>query len=590
MGVLLLKKVIINIEVPMSWLFGVYRKNESVPVNCSDIKNKINTTPLFTLKRKDLFVIAGGIGETCKSSLSIENEKDSGWIVCGTGIQVNGINPSYMDVHKWESAILSKEFDHNSVDGHYAVVKWSENGIKLYTDVLGVRKIYLTEDENFYYFSSRLDWLLRFRQNNEIDYVSLSCSWLLLYKFNTDNSIIKGIKRLGPCANVSIKKQQTSIKNTLWSPTPITTDVHSMVTLLENLTVLPFEMGKNILLCLSGGMDSRTLLTLLNKYPKEKWSTFLFGEKEHPDVIVGKQIANKCDIELIYKDVDFRKPELMMKTIEDVALQMEMAFILSSSDLFVNMPDLHKKNFFVIDGAAGEFMRKRTGNRLLYNYKNGLDPRKTMSLLCDNKPNIFDPVIMGSMLGHSITHVENAIKQMPKPNAVNASDWVDQFIIRYAFWGEGPGLIDSLVPNYMPYIQPNLLNHVLNIPVKEKINNKINRRLIKSFAKILKKFPLVREGIVAPYSTCQNNILSTLWTRGSGMLKGRYIDQNPALILKHLREPIMDRLLSQSVKTFDQYNYPLINTMVKQFYDYGMKNNAGDIFQWLAFDIWRERL
>ncbi len=579
----------------MSWFFGIKRKHSNTTINPETIKKVITVPSLFIHKTEDLILYAGGLKETCLSNKTLRPEHgDSGWIVCGLGIQEKNSDFSYMTENKWDSVLSNKKFDNTEINGHYAIVKWHNNTIELYTDLLGLRRVYLMEHEGLVYFSTRLDWLLPFRNCNQIDFENLSSFWLLQNSY-TYESIIKETKRLAPGSTCSIT-DHVSISKHNWLPSIRNSSVSSLETTIRKLSTLPFNCDKKIMLSLSGGIDCRTILSILLKHPKDKWLTYTSEEKDHPDTIVAREISTSlgfCHKLLCHGNND---PAFQINMCKDLALHMEMTYPLYLLNYLQLLTELYTGNYWMISGGLGELMKRAYGNRLIHHGKTFLldkNASKIAEYLKGEKAQIFNSDINTLFNKHSVEHIEQAIATLPDIKNTGIENWVDLLQLKYRVANvpaNSVGFFDSYIPNFMPLAQPYIMNQILSIPEHKRQNSKIHRAIIENNFKKLTEFPLVYNDTIVPYFTATNNYISKIWSITKNKLGTQFKPRFPQELLQNLKEPIFDRMLSSSVRSYQPYNYPFIKKTVTDFYEKEVNENTMAIYDWLSFDMWREIL
>src|ERR1017187_1022 len=263
----------------MSWMLGALGPRS--PEMEATLKN-IAARPLFQHHGERLFLLAGGIPDTCKSNAT----EGCAWVVCGLGIERAGTSFRFLTTEDWDGR-LNGRTDIHLLEGQFAGVSYSNGEVTLFTDLIGSRDLYFTIFQGVTLFSTRVDWLARLTGTTEINLAEFGGRWLFFYQLST-RSIIKNIERLGPGTTVTIASNGISRERVKWLPQPALSD---FARTLEELTTFPFQSGHRLTLGLSGGLDSRLLFSLLLQ-SKGDWDVHTFGSPDHPDVIIAKQIAS----------------------------------------------------------------------------------------------------------------------------------------------------------------------------------------------------------------------------------------------------------------------------------------------------------
>lgn len=573
----------------MSWFYCVKSKKENLSdryrsFNHEDMENK-----LFTINNSDVYCIAGGLKETC---LFNSNESES-WVICGTGISSNNSKYYQLDKNSWQKRLEGSSLDRTDLDGHFSIVHISKNQLQVYTDTFGVRKVYYCEDDENYYLSSRMDWLTQHIKNKQINFEELSSYWNLQYILNAEKTFIQDITTAGPEAEITISSDGLTKNNRWWTPKEQNISVEEVINRLEDITTLPLTVNRKPLLGLSGGMDCRTLLAFLDNKCSKETSLFSFGDNSHPDISVAKDISKTLEMNHFITTKELLPEAELFEAVKKHILRTEMHFPVDYYNIFSTFSNLSEKGYTFIDGAAGEFMRNRTGNRLIHRFKlnPSIDPVPLMrDQLKSGRFTFFNSEINNQLDQGAIKALEGATKILPSLKDVSAYQWVDLFLIRYAFWGDSCGYLDSQIPNYMPFAQPSLLEAIYNLPIEKKVNNKINLSIIKKLSPKLAKEPLVRENVKAPYFTSYHNIYSTLWTRMATKLGRRFINPSPLIFFNQMQNTIRERLFSANVKSVSYYDHQILKSEFEKAVKTKNLNSADNILTWLSLDIWRETI
>ncbi len=573
----------------MSWFYSVISKQVDLSDKFRSFSHPDMVNQLATINTPNSYCIAGGISETCL----IKNSEEENWVICGTGI--SNTNGKYYQLNKnhWQRRLSKDSLDRDLLDGHFSIIQFNQNNVKVYTDTFGIRKVFYCEDRDNYYLSSRLDWLLQHLDNGQFNFKELSSFWNLQYILNSEKSFIEDIYTSGPEAEITITSEGLNKKNRWWTPSNNKSDVNDVVERLSSLTTLPLSVNRKPLLGLSGGMDCRTLLAILDNKCHESTSLYSFGTKSNPDIEVAADIAEELNITHFKTDKKLLPPNEMFSELKKHALREEMHFPLDYFNIFSSLSKKESEKFTFIDGAAGEFMRNRTGNRLIHRFKlnDSINPVELMKIqLASNRFKFFNSDVNKLLEDGALDALQTAVNNLPSLKEFSPYKWVDLFLIRYAFWGDSCSYLDSLIPNFMPFAQPSLLDAIYNLPLKEKVNNKINLKLIKDLSPKLTKFPLVREDSKAPYFTGYHNLLSTLWTQTSRFTGKQFIDDSPLKIVNHLKNEITSRLSLPEVKNYSNYNHSILDNELKSAIESQNIKSADNILTWLSFDFWREAI
>ena len=177
------------------------------------------------------------------------------------------------------------------LNGHFVAIKYSDNELKIFTDELGLRDIHIVQLPDGFGFTTRIDWLKYFIKP-EIDLKEFGSRWLLQNQISR-NSIIKNVTQTCLCKCNYSKKIPLSIEQNEWQPNfemPGNQEIFNSI--LHQLLSI---RDKKILLSLSGGIDSRLLLSYLAAKKSELWETHTFGDPNHPDSKVASELLSSLN-------------------------------------------------------------------------------------------------------------------------------------------------------------------------------------------------------------------------------------------------------------------------------------------------------
>jgi len=290
----------------MSWLFGYFGSRSTLQIVSPE-------TLLYSFKDSNLILFAGGNKQTCFLK---SNTNDSCWTVAGVGLKSFENNYKVLSQNEWNSYLTADKVDFGSVNGHFVAIKYSNNEIKFFTDELGLRDIHIVQLQNGIGFTTRIDWLKYFIKP-EIDLLEFGSRWLLQNQISR-NSIIKNANRL-VSANATIKGNSVSIEQNEWQPNfemPGNREIFEAV--LRQLLNL---RDKKILLSLSGGLDSRLLLSYLAKLDFDLWETHTFGDSNHPDSKIASALLKSIVRENKIIDDELPSTDKLIELTKEYAVQ-----------------------------------------------------------------------------------------------------------------------------------------------------------------------------------------------------------------------------------------------------------------------------
>jgi len=269
----------------MSWIFGVVAPN--LPPGFLSTLSAIHDPPLHRHVTGKLYIAAGGIGATC---LGNPESPTNPWLVVGCGIRSDGERAVQLSSRDWQTILSSPNPDFLNLDGHFVAITWNGSNVRCFNDLFGMRTLYAAPVANGTAFSTRLDWLAKLKGGLDIDFGAFGGHWL---SFNalSHESLVAGVKRMGPDSRGIIEPDSITINDNLWEPDLSELDSRNVTEVLQrHLRFRPYE-ELAMSFGLSGGLDSRLLLALLISSEGGSYSLHLFGHASEPDVQVAGRIG-----------------------------------------------------------------------------------------------------------------------------------------------------------------------------------------------------------------------------------------------------------------------------------------------------------
>ncbi|MEW6006422.1 MAG: hypothetical protein AB1695_14050 [Stygiobacter sp.] len=576
----------------MSWVFGAINANDCLTKLKVLTKNNI----IYSITEPPISVYAGGNPNTCFFDHNVSLKK--GWAVVGVGITENSFGYKLLDKTSWKLIIEENSFYTKEIYGHYVIIHWDENNLNIYTDKLGLRDIYISKFNNKILFSTRLDWLAKFIDTT-IDFKVFGSRWMLFNQISS-NSVLSNTLRIvgGSFLNIDVKNLKwIQGKNEF---IPILPNKHPNISVkeftdrLNNIIQIPFNSNNNLSLSLSGGMDSRVLLSFLVKDSKSGiWDTHTFGNSNHPDSIISNKIARDLSIANVKIDREIPTVEDCINELTEYCGQTIVNNSASSIVQLNNYQFLKNwENKTIIDGGFGEIWRREFFNKLFIKGKGSLLKREYENVLTQlklHRADIFTDEITNLMHKGCKEQLENIIEELPRIEELGVENWLDLFAVKTRllnYYSHEQTRLDSIIKSYMPFIQIPLLNYLFITPIEIRKNAKLFRQLIRNNYEPLSKYWLAKGSTSHPFSLTM--LQSRLWNSLSKKLNvNQYHDNTSIMFLKYLNEFINDTLRSKSVQESGLYNYEKIKIILDNFNaDSNLK--IYDLDWLLSFEIFRK--
>jgi len=566
----------------MSWLFGFYSKR---PQNISSI-SEYHPKAISTYLNSDSYVAVGGNENLLSFQIHDNHLK---FFICGLGISAD--SESFLGTKEWENLFLTSPENINKQNGHYCGVQLNDNSISLFTDPMGLRAIHITENNYGWFFSTRLDWILK-TGAFEIDFETFSSRWLLFNQIS-NKSIVKKIIIFNCGSSAIISKNRIEIKDFFLIPKK--TGEISLDQFKDNLckfVLLGAKQNKHISLSLSGGLDSRVLLSLLINSGYKNWDCHLFKSESLMDNVIASKILNDLNLPFrLFSPPPSNESDIINYLFDFIGSTYitESAF---NSQKLMQYSNLSQDDL-IIDGAFGEMWRREFLTRFYWAGHKIVEEKnieKISNAIKYDRADIFNKEInaeMHSGINHQLNEI---IDLLPPVKEIGFGNWLDIFSLKTRLVNYMPpeqARLDNFVSSYMPYIQFSLLNDLLNMPVSLRKNHRLFNNLFYPQSSELTKYNLVKGNV--PYPFYFTPVMKRIYSLVYLKLASKKDNDGLDLFLTGMKEFILDSLSSSSVKSYVPYNYKNISNNVNAYYSGSLKN--GNYVNWfLTFEVFRQIL
>ncbi|MCK4524146.1 hypothetical protein KAU15_04390, partial [candidate division WOR-3 bacterium] len=191
---------------------------------------------------------------------------------------------------EWEKCIKENCFPDY---GHYSILISDNNELRLINDPTGTRTIYYYHINDGFYFSTRISDLVEITGKKSPNIANIGSFYMLSANFNNGTEI-ENIHKLMHDEELIISSNNFHLKKNNVIKKHIKTNNNTTFNYLFT-NLLKSISGNNILLALSGGFDSRYIMSVMLKN-NVHFQTFTFGCKAELDSLIAMEISNVCNI------------------------------------------------------------------------------------------------------------------------------------------------------------------------------------------------------------------------------------------------------------------------------------------------------
>ena len=559
------------------WIFGLYSKHSLSDEKKKEIESFLPSGYIKSSSNHILISYAKNIN-------TYFNE-DKKWLVNGVGLSASASTYSWMQYKEWSE--YQDGINSFKATGHFLRINWTNKSVTIQSDIVGLKTVYLLKKGTEIYFSTNLKMILNFVESPKLDFNTFGSKWLL-YNQLISRSIFKDIFKLPPNFKVTIENGDYAVNENVWIPEIKDYSTEAFWNDLRNLLDINTPENYKLSLGLSGGLDSRIILALLQKTKKE-FFVHTFGFEDEPDVQIARMICSELNI----------KHHLLLSNFNDKTFSNQLPLFLAENELvepvstflrLYKLNDSYFSNKIMIDGANGEVYRRQFLNRLYYAGKKIILNKnidKVFSVLKYFKADIFNSEINEQMQSGCIREIEEHLNIMPSLYDYGFENYLDWMNIKTRFvnyFGPEQMRLDSFIPSYMPYVNEILLSNVFSISLNQKKNGKMFKDFLKSENKIFRSIPLVKGNTTYPFGLSKNSTF--IYTYMKNKLK---FNKNPNPIIRYYivaGEEVKQVLSDASTKNSGFYDWTKLQNTVNGFYSGNYK--AVSQLDWLySFELFR---
>ena len=575
----------------MSWILGTigtFTEAEKERISA------LHPRPLSIMKTDSISIAAGGILSTClmgKFTASQTTDWHT-WLVAGLGMRWEKDRSSFYSASQWNSVLTVPQPDFSRIDGHFVALRVSDSEIQIFTDRLGMRSFYAAKTARGVVFSTRLDWVARASDNNEIDFESFGPQWLAFNQISCW-SPVRSIYRLGPGSRARCTAASFEHKESLWYPDSDSNGKNGFEETLKPFLVPRDVSAESISFGLSGGLDSRLLLAMYSAMGEKNLKLHVFGDSLDPDVIISKRIAHRLKLSHIHEQYIPQSSEELLSRLREYLAQIYMTSPASAVLNAGAVEQVAGHSSLILDGSFGEVARRQCFNRLLIKGSKALRQRaadRMTQYMTIRRASIFNRETVGTMERGFVRQMQWYLDETSSHCPIGDEDFADLMTIHTRFpnySGVEQARTDAFMISYMPFLQPSVLASVFCIPMYLKRKGRLFRKMIMQQCPELASFPLVKGGTTYPFRF--STVPAHIWTVMKKKIGKPYTDMRIYSMLDMLKEYTLDLVHSQDFQNYSGYDVPKIRSIVDRYYA-GEQHLAHEIDWWLSFELWRQSL
>ena len=547
---------------------------------------KIQKTDIFSIyKEENLIILASG-----QPPKFLFKQDENGFLFLGLPVIEKNNSYQLINQNNLENLIYDYESAKSNLNAHFTILNWNKDNFRVYNDLLGVNQFFHFTHKNAHIFSNSLALILKYSGLKEFDFFNLS-SRIYLNNQLDESSIFDKIDRMGAGTFIEINRNFNSMtvkKSKIeWSFEKLEPEqFHNLISSSSNLE---FE-NKNLAIALSGGIDSRYILSNFIKNKKNP-TLISYGMPEHPDNIISKKIADKIGL----KHIQFSNSNNYVEISEDMILQFSLDNQLQNSlseiisKSFYSM--IETENFYIVDGGIGEFGRRgyfTLAGLIGFRSFKSRDVNEILnSYFIKKSISFFNEELQKQIVSNTKHKLKIMIDTMPDMENIDFQNWIDLFGIRIKY----PNFMhyeqqnsDKSIINFSPFNFLKSLQTAMKIPVTMRSDAKLYKEFIIKSTPELKQFQLVKHNRYYPFS--MNQTLGKLYIKAGELFRKPYQDNSKINFYQKKKQffaDIINTILVSEAKTF---NTKFVNQLLNEYQNNNFQNEK-DLDSLITYCVYR---
>lgn len=481
----------------------------------------------------------------------------------------------------WSGRAPYRQTFHVSLDGGV---------LRMFVDDHEQRRLYwrLLSDEGGIEFASRIDLLAR--RTDTVNLEALSCQWSLFTSVSK-GTLFNEIHRVPSNTVLTFDGESITFEPLEQKAPP--EDPDSAL-----FDVLRRSDRSNVVLGLSGGFDSRTLMAALHG-AGVAFSVHTYGTVHMPDVQRARDMGRIDGVPTRVSELDAELWDLdtVLTSIKETAWQTEGTYPGIHALVFDNAEVRLGPDAVLVDGAYGALLRGGFGNGLLAGSFSALSNRRAVDVAAAMRVRDLE-LLRGDIRRDADVCIHSALQQalesMPDLRRNNARNWIDEFFVRWytrGFAASPQAVYDARLDSMMPFLDASVVRSVFARPSHFRSNGRWFRHLITSKRPVLRSLPMVGKKCDVPWICAGRPLLTALWSKVASNYPTSAQGTIERVFYPMLRPVILDLVRSSPHALADVWDANAIERLaIKTTDEDGSDADRATLLLWLGYRMMAEDL
>lgn len=481
---------------------------------------------------------------------------------------------------------------HQHLLGQYVAVRSAGDGLQIFTDANCLRSLFVYRQNDYVLFSSRLEGISDLIGGLTLDFKEFGSHWLGHNQLS-ETFFIKGVTRLSGRQWLELRVDIHSAVQPRFHDVGVDSEKSFDVERRGNVKeVDPFAELTGLLesyegpirLALSGGVDSRLLLSLAHGSRARDFGVIVYETTEGRDTEIAQRLADNLMIPSETIPAQPLRSLISSGLLDRFARE---SFCISPLSAAVHMTNYQRifdsdPNTILMDGAFGEVGRTQFYRKVewLRRIRTIRQPRidDYVKALSFHRADVFTEDVQRAMQEGFRTNVEDFVRGLESSDQARPEDWAGVRFRRRNFFGYAQAWIDNFGFNFMPFGQNCFVSRILDIPVAHRRGSAYFKGVIRKNAPAAAQIPLSKGSSMVPFALPATFV--PIYTR----LRHKERQQD-APWTAH-RDYVVDIVQSTTTRSFGAYDMNKVDNLADRLFS-GRTELHGEVDWFLSFELWR---
>jgi hypothetical protein len=465
---------------------------------------------------------------------------------------------------------------------HGVEVRWTGHALEIAADDAEQRRVYWrrVSDDGGVLIATRLD-LLRM-PSDDVDLEAFAGQWCSTMNMST-GSLLRGVHRIPSRHHWRYDGRDVELTR-CDVPTASCTPDEALRSALVDASSFDIVLG------LSGGFDSRTLMAMLLDLGLT-FRVHTYGTPDMPDVQRAMQVASAAGIPASFTDLSAVTWDIdaVLASMRRTAWQSEGTYPGAHAVVFDDAATRLGPRSMLVDGGYGALLRGGFGNALLMRHTAALRARDGAALakaLQKRDATFLRPEIRDQADRLLATSMQRALDDMPAFDVRDGRTWMDAFFLRWnprGFVASPQAVYDARMASSMPFLARDVVVAAMSQSAAFRADGRWFRSMLRRHRSIA-TLPYVGKRGDVPWTVAGRPTLAALWSK-LGLGRTYAPDAHAGIdraIYRVVRPALRDLAATSVPAPFDLFDQGAVRDLAARTAEDGNVGDMQQLLDWLG--------